>query len=79
MVKKLRVPSALAVVVLAACGDDSAPGPDAGGRDAAIVDAGEIRDAACPMFSEYNDDAGRCVCEPFAPENPDTGLCFPIA
>ncbi len=27
----------------------------------------------------WNDDAGRCICEPFAPENPETGLCFPIA
>lgn len=84
MVKRLGVPSALAVVILSACGDDSAPAPDAGDRDAAVVDASSIRDVgvprdACPMFSDYNDDAGRCICEPFAPENPDTGLCFPIA
>lgn len=69
MQKKLRLPTALAVVVLAGCGDDASP-PDSGRMDAAVVDSGAPRDTGT---ADAND-----ACPPFSRWDPDTMMCLPV-
>lgn len=60
---KLRLPAALAVIVLSGCAETH---PEA---DAATEDAGTIADAAGP-------DAG---CQPFEEWDPELMECIPLA
>jgi hypothetical protein len=69
MEKKLRLPTALAVVVLAGCGDDASP-PDSGRADAAVVDSGAPRDTGTADASD--------ACPPFTEWDPDTMMCLPL-
>lgn len=61
MPKTLRLPVALAVLVLSGCDDGNPPETDASMADAAVADAGCDAGGCCEAFEQWDPTTMQCV------------------